>query len=132
MTTATTSDQITMTWVSKNMVDTVAGEPLLYPATPNPTISSNVLTIPPGGITQWMAHPVQAYIYILEGTLTVEFAEDGARHSFNAGQAYLQARAYWHRGRNDGTTTLRFLAVFVGAAGVPDILHPPSGKLVHE
>jgi ubiquinone/menaquinone biosynthesis C-methylase UbiE len=38
------------------------------------------------------AAAAEAYVYILERTLTVEFAEDGARHSFHADQAYLQAR----------------------------------------
>jgi mannose-6-phosphate isomerase-like protein (cupin superfamily) len=77
-----------------------------------------------------MVHPVQCYVYLLEGTMTVEFAADGSRHTFNAGQAFLQARAHWHRGRNDGKTPVRFLGVFVGAKDVPVILHPPSGKAV--
>jgi quercetin dioxygenase-like cupin family protein len=123
--------EATMTWVSTD-TKTAAGEPLAYPSTPNPVISSNLVTIPLGAVTQWMTHPVQAYLYVLEGTLTVEFAADGSRHDFNAGQAFLQARTHWHRGRNDGTTTVRFLGVFVGAKDVPNILHPPSGKVVPE
>ena len=111
---------------------TIAGEPLEYPSTPNPVIFSNVVTIPPGTVTPWMVHPVPAYLYILEGTLTVEFAADGSLHKFNAGQAFLQARTHWHRGRNDGTTPVRFLGVFVGSKDVPVILHPPSSKSVQE
>jgi hypothetical protein len=49
---------------------TIAGEALEYPSTPNPVISSNVVTIPPGTVTPWMVHPVQCYIYVLEGVLT--------------------------------------------------------------
>lgn len=109
---------------------TIAGEPIEYPSTPNPVISSNAVTIPPGTVTSWMAHPVPAYLYVLEGTLTVEFAADGSLHKFNAGQAFLQARTHWHRGRNDGTTPVRFLGVFVGSKDVPVILHPPSSKSV--
>lgn len=60
---------------------TIAGEPIDYPSTPNPVISSNVVTIPPGTVTSWMAHPVPAYLYVLEGTLTVEFAADGSLHN---------------------------------------------------
>lgn len=111
---------------------TIAGEPVEYPSTPNPVISSNILTIPPGGVTAWMIHPVQPFLYVLEGALTVEFAADGSRQTFKAGQAFLQTRTHWHRGRNDGTTPVRFLAVFVGAKDVPTILHAPSGKLVPE
>ena len=53
---------------------TIAGEPLEYPSTPNPVIFSNIVTIPPGTVTPWMVHPVQCYVYLLEGTMTVEFA----------------------------------------------------------
>lgn len=111
---------------------TIAGEAVEYPLTPNPVISSNILTIPPGGVTAWMIHPVQPYLYILEGALTVEFAADGSRQTFKAGRAFLQTRTHWHRGRNDGATPVRFLAVFVGAKDIPTILHAPSGKLVPE
>jgi len=79
-----------------------------------------------------MVHPVQPYLYVLEGTLTVEFAADGSRHSFNAGQAFLQTRTHWHRGRNDGAIPVRFLGVFVGVKDVPIMLHAPSGKVVEE
>ena len=71
---------------------TIAGEALEYPSTPNPVIYSNVVTIPPGTVTPWMIHPVPAYLYILEGALTVEFAADDrstnsvpARHSCSQG-----------------------------------------------
>jgi quercetin dioxygenase-like cupin family protein len=107
------------------LTTTIAGEPLAYPNTPEPVVSSYVETIPPGGVTSWMTHPVPAYLYVLEGTLTVEFA-DGTRHRFDAGQDLLQCHTTWHRGRNEGTTPMRFLAVFMGAKGVPEILHPPN------
>jgi quercetin dioxygenase-like cupin family protein len=111
---------------------TIAGEPLEYPFTPNPVISSHIVTIQPGTVTPWVVHPVPVYVYVLEGMLTVEFAADGSLHSFRAGRAFLQARAHWHRGRNDGTTPTRFLGVFVGAKDIPVILHPPSGKAVQK
>jgi quercetin dioxygenase-like cupin family protein len=115
-----------ITDISKDSV-TDAGEPILYLNTPNPEISSNVMTIPAGTTTEWMTHPVQGYVYILEGTLTVEFA-DGARLEFKAGQGFPQARSKWHRGRNDGKGVVRFLAVFFGAKDVPNILHPPKAR----
>jgi len=114
--------------VSKSST-TIVGEPLAYPSTPNPEISSYIVPIAPAATTQWMIHPVPAYLYVLEGILTVEFAEDGSRQSFSAGKAFLQARSQWHRGRNDGTEPVRFLAVFAGAKDVPNVLHPPSGVL---
>lgn len=108
-----------------SLTATAAGEPLLYLSTPDPVIESDILAVPPGGISRWMVHPVPAYLYVLQGDLTVEFV-DGKRQTFHAGQAFLQSRAQWHRGRNDGETPLRFLAVFLGARGVPTILHPPA------
>jgi quercetin dioxygenase-like cupin family protein len=104
---------------------TIAGEPLEYPGTAHPEISTEILTIPPGATTQWMTHPVPAYLYVLQGNLTVEFA-DGQRKQFTAGQAFLQSRETWHRGRNDTSEPVKFLAVFVGSKGVPVILHPPT------
>ncbi len=118
----------TMTMVSSDTM-TDAGEPLTYLSTPDPEVSSVILTIPPGGKTEWMTHPVPGYIYVLEGILTVEF-EDGHRLTFKAGQAFLQARTKWHRGLNLGSDRMRFLAVFYGAKGVPDVLNPPTGSLV--
>jgi quercetin dioxygenase-like cupin family protein len=109
---------------------TIAGESLSYPLTPNPVVFTNVLTIQPGVVTDWMVHPVQPFLYVLEGTLTVEFAADGSRHTFNAGQGFLQTRCHWHRGRNDGKTAVRLLGVFIGAEDVPVMLHSPAGPAV--
>jgi quercetin dioxygenase-like cupin family protein len=103
---------------------TIAGERLEYLSTAQPEISTEILTIPPGTTTQWMTHPVPAYLYVLQGTLTVEFL-DGKRQLFSAGQAFLQSRTKWHRGRNDTNEPVKFLAVFAGSKGVPVILHPP-------
>jgi quercetin dioxygenase-like cupin family protein len=112
------------------LTKTIAGEALAYPSTPEPVVSSDVVTIPPGGVTEWMTHPVPAYLYVLEGSLTVEL-EDGTRQRFDAGQSFLQCHTTWHRGRNEGSTPMRFLAVFIGAKGVPEILHPPKGAPDH-
>ena len=122
-------DQATITLVSKD-TQTGAGEPVRYLSTPNPEVSSMVLSLPPGGVTKWMTHPVPGYVYILEAALTVEF-EDGHRVVFKTGQGFLQARAKWHRGRNDGSTPMRFLAVFYGEKGTPVILNPPAGPLTN-
>jgi quercetin dioxygenase-like cupin family protein len=110
--------------VSKDSI-TDAGEPIIYLNTPSPEISSAIMTIPAGTTTEWMTHPVQGYVYVLEGTLVVEFA-DGTRKEFKAGQGFAQARSKWHRGRNEGEGVVRFLAVFFGGKDVPNVLHPPK------
>jgi quercetin dioxygenase-like cupin family protein len=108
-----------------DLTNTGAGEPLLYPNTPAPVITSKILTIPPGGKSNWMTHPVPAYLYVLEGGLTVEFV-NGKQQSYHIGQAFLQSQTQWHRGVNEGQVAVRFLAVFLGAQGIPTILHPPE------
>jgi quercetin dioxygenase-like cupin family protein len=115
--------QATMTVVSKDTTDD-AGDPITYISTPNPEVTSVILSLPPGGKTDWMTHPVPGYLYILEGELTVEFA-DGHHLVFKQGQAFMQARTKWHRGINTGTGQMRFLAVFFGAKGIPQVLNPP-------
>src|ERR1700761_8968249 len=116
--------QTSITMVSKD-VATDAGEPVRYLSTPNPEVSSMILSLPPGGKTDWMTHPVPGYVYILEGELTVEFV-DGTHVTFKAGQGFLQARAKWHRGVNAGQGQMRFLAVFFGEKDTPVILNPPK------
>jgi quercetin dioxygenase-like cupin family protein len=111
--------------VSKDTT-TDAGEPIRYLSTPNPEVSSMILVLPPGGKTEWMTHPAPGYVYILEGELTVEFM-DGTHVTFKAGQGFLQARAKWHRGVNNGKERMRFLAVFFGEKNSPVILNPPKG-----
>jgi quercetin dioxygenase-like cupin family protein len=115
--------QTTITAVSKNTT-TDAGEPITYLSTPNPEVTSVILSLPEGGKTDWMTHPVPGYLYILQGELTVEFM-DGTHLVFKAGQAFMQARTKWHRGINTGSGEMRFLAVFFGEKGTPVILNPP-------
>ena len=108
-----------------DLVKTIADERLEYPSTPDPVISSAVLSVSIGEASQWMTHPVPAYLYVLEGALTVEF-EDGRQYEFQEGEAFLQCRTMWHRGRNFGSKPTKFLAVFMGSKSVPYILHPPK------
>jgi quercetin dioxygenase-like cupin family protein len=115
--------QETITMVSRNTT-TDAGEPITYLSTPNAEVTSVILSLPPGGKTKWMTHPVPGYVYVLEGELTVEF-ENGSRLKFKAGQAFMQARTKWHRGINQGSGPMQFLAVFYGEKGTPVVLNPP-------
>jgi quercetin dioxygenase-like cupin family protein len=125
---AAPANQVKITAVSRDTT-TDAGEPIRYLSTPNPEVSSMILELPPGGKTDWMTHPVPGYLYVLEGELTVEFT-DGSHLVFHAGQGFLQARTKWHRGVNNGSSTMRFLAVFFGEKGTPVLLNPPKGPAV--
>ena len=123
------ASQATITEVSRDTT-TDAGEPIRYLSTPNAEVSSMILSLPPGGKTDWMTHPVPGYLYVLEGELTVEFT-DGSHLVFHAGQGFMQARTRWHRGVNRGNTNMRFLAVFFGEKGTPVVLNPPKGPAVN-
>ncbi len=101
------------------------------PVYPKWEVTSVILSLPPGGKTDWMTHPVPGYLYVLQGELTVEF-EDGRRLVFTAGQAFMQARTKWHRGINTGTGQMRFLAVFFGEKGTPVLLNPPRDSEAHK
>ena len=120
--------QATVALVSRDTTDD-AGDPITYISTPNPEVTSAIVALPPGGKTDWMTHPCPGYLYVLEGELTVEF-EDGRHLVFKQGQAFMQARTKWHRGVNNGTVPMRFLAVFFGAKGMPQVLNPPHGSAV--
>ena len=67
-----------------DLTTTTAGEPLHYLSTPDPVVSSDILTVPPGKVSRWMVHPVPAYLYVLQGDLTLEFV-DGKRQTFHTG-----------------------------------------------
>ncbi len=73
-----------------------------------------------------MTYPVPEYLYILQGDLTIQFADDRKEQTFHEDQVLLQPRAAWHRGRNEGRRPLRFLAMSIGEKGVPTILRPPA------
>ncbi len=88
-----------------------------------PEVTSMRVEIDPGGEGDPHQHPVPTYIYVLEGSLTVEFA-DGAQRSFQAGQGFLEVVNTTHKARNLGSAPLKFLVVFVGAEGKPNIASP--------
>lgn len=119
--------QATVTLVSRDAADD-AGDPITYISTPNPEVTSAIVSLPAGGKTDWMTHPCPGYLYVLQGELTVEF-EDGRHLIFKAGQAFMQARTKWHRGVNTGKGQMRFLAVFFGAKGMPPVLNPPHATV---
>ena len=102
---------------------TIAGEKIAYPITEKAEIQSTLIEIPPGKETTLMLHSVPTYIYVVEGTLTVEF-DDGSRQRFEAGKGFLQAMRKRHKGKNLEQVPLRFLVVFAGVQGESAVIHP--------
>ena len=103
--------------------ETITGQPIRYPDTKSPEVSSVLVTIQAGGESGRHKHPVSPHIYIIEGQVTIEF-DDGKRQQFKAGEAFLEAVYTWHNAKNLGTTPVKMLVVFFGVKGQKTLIRP--------
>jgi quercetin dioxygenase-like cupin family protein len=106
---------------------TIGGQRIEYPKTEKAEMASVIIEIQPGRESGRHMHPVPTYVHVLEGTLTVEF-EDGSRQQFEAGQGFLEVVNTWHNGKNLGEVPLKFLVVFAGEQGTPNLIRPEKHK----
>lgn len=91
---------------------------ITYPKTDKPEIISVIGELEPGGRTARHQHPVPVYVYVLEGTLTVQ-ADGHQPRDYEPGQAFLEDINHWHQAFNKGRTPVKILVVFVGEEGKP-------------
>jgi quercetin dioxygenase-like cupin family protein len=117
---------VTVTAVMKGTT-TIGGQKIVYPKTDKAEMASVVVEIQPGKESGRHMHPVPTYVHILEGTLTVEF-EDGSRQAFKAGSGFLEVVNTWHNGKNLEEVPVRFLIVFAGEEGNPNLIRPEKHK----
>ncbi len=117
---------ITITEVMKGST-TITGQAIVYPKADKAEMSSALIQIHPGKESGRHMHPVPTYVHVLEGTLTVE-VEDGSRQAFKAGSGFLEAMNIWHNVKNLGETPLKFLVVFAGEEGKPNLIRPEKHK----
>jgi quercetin dioxygenase-like cupin family protein len=113
---------VTVTAVMKGS-RTIGGQKIVYPKTDKAEMASVLVEIPPGQESGRHMHLIPTYVHVLEGTLTVEF-EDGSRQAFKAGSGFLEAVNTWHNVKNLGEAPLRFLVVFAGEEGKPNLIRP--------
>ncbi len=106
---------------------TIGGQNIEYPKTDKAEITSVMIEIQPGKESGRHMHPVPTYVHVLEGTLTVEF-EDGSRQPFKAGSGFLEAVNTWHNVKNLGEAPLKFLVLFAGEEGKPNLIRPEKHK----
>lgn len=85
----TSAPTVSVTPVSHDS-ETIGGEPELDLSTPDPEVSSVLFTFRPGIVSQWMIHTVPVHVYVLEGTLTVEF-QMGRTGRFIQGRDFFSA-----------------------------------------
>ncbi|MEP6602311.1 MAG: cupin domain-containing protein [Nitrospirota bacterium] len=95
---------------------TATGQKLQYPQTDKPEIESVLIEIAPGGESGRHMHPVTTYVYVLEGTLTVEMDQESPRE-YAAGSGFLESVNTWHNGKNLGKAPVKVLVVFVSEEG---------------
>jgi quercetin dioxygenase-like cupin family protein len=95
---------------------TASGQKLQYPQTDKPEIESVLIEIAPGGESGRHMHPVPTYVYVVEGTLTVEMDHDSPR-KYPAGSGFLESVNSWHNGKNLGQAPVKVLVVFVSEEG---------------
>jgi quercetin dioxygenase-like cupin family protein len=81
-------------------------------------IISVIGELEPGGRTARHQHPVPVYVYVLEGTLTVQADGHDARE-YRPGQAFLEDVNHWHQAFNRTQAPVKILVVFVGEEGKP-------------
>lgn len=101
---------------------TFSGQAIRFPQGEN-GFTAAVLEVAPGGQVGRHMHPVPTFVYILDGTLSIEMEGHGT-HAFSAGQALAEVTHTWHNGRNLGATPVRFLVVFAGQKGTPNLIRP--------
>ncbi len=99
----------------------IVGEALSYPTAGPARVTAAIVTLGPGERTIVHRHGVPLFAYILEGELTVDYGAHGTR-IYRAGQAFMEAMAVPHFGRNTGTQPVRLIAVYIGADGAEDVI----------
>jgi len=101
---------------------TLIGQPLHFPQS-DAQLTAVLAEVSPGGQVGRHMHPVPLFVYILEGTLTIDMESHGT-HTFKAGDGFAEIVYNWHNGRNLGDSPVRFLIVFDGQKGTPNLIRP--------
>jgi len=117
---------VTSTAVMKGST-TISGQKIVYPKTDKAEMASALIEIQPGKESGRHMHPFPTYVHVLEGTLTVE-VEDGSRQTFTPGSGFVEAVNTWHNAKNLGEVPLKFLVVFAGEDGQPNLIRPEKHK----
>ncbi len=101
---------------------TAGGVKFEYPRPAQAEVVSVTGELEPGGRTARHQHPVPVFVYVLEGTLTVQ-AEGGQPREYKPGQAFMEDINHWHQAFNKGTTPVKILVVFMGEEGKPTTIN---------
>ncbi len=100
---------------------TASNMPLAYPGGKAEMVSV-IGELEPGGRTALHQHPVPVFVYVMEGTLTVQ-AEGGQPREYRQGQAFLEDVNHWHQAFNKTGAPVKLLVVFTGEQGKPTTIN---------
>lgn len=101
---------------------TITGQAIRFPRGDNQIVAV-LAEVEPGGQVGRHLHPVPLFVYMLDGTLSIEIEGHGTE-TFTAGQGFAEVINTWHNGRNLGDVPARFLVVFSGQKGTPNLIRP--------
>jgi len=101
--------------------ETVIGQPLTYPGDGLAKITAVIVTLAPGEKTKVHKHPVPLFGYVISGELEVEYEGKGTKR-FAAGEGFMEAIDWWHKGKNTGDVPARVLAVYMGSEKLPNVI----------
>ena len=99
-------------------VKTASDMKIEYPRSGQAEVVSVIGELEPGGRTARHQHPVPVFVYVLQGTLTVQ-AEGAQPREYNPGQAFVEDVNHWHQAFNKSTTPVKILVVLMGEEGKP-------------
>src|SRR5262245_13218858 len=99
-------------------VETASHAKLAYVKTGQAEVVSVIGELEPGGRTSRHQHPVPVFVYVMEGTITVQ-ADGGQPREYAPGQAFMADINHWHQAFNKGTAPVKILVVFMGEQGKP-------------
>ena len=103
-------------------VQTASRMKIEYPKAVRAEVVSVIGELEPGGRTSRHQHPVPVFVYVLEGTLTVQ-ADGGQPREYTSGKAFIEDMNHWHQAFNKGTAPVRILVVFMGEEGKPTTIN---------
>lgn len=95
---------------------------LEYPKTGKAEVVSVIGEVEPGGRTSRHQHPVPVFVYVLDGTPTVQ-ADGGQPRDYRPRQAYIEDVNHWHQAFNKTSAPVKILVVFMGEEGKPTTIN---------
>lgn len=93
---------------------TVLDQPMSFPKNKNrvPAVNARIITLEPGQETEQLIFKAPTYVYVLEGTYTVDYAA-GIVKDFPAGTAYVEGINTSLIGQNKSDAPVRVMLVTV-------------------